>query len=216
METFEDSADVTTEVEVNEWHNVDHSEDVNGDTDVTAMDALLIINDMNESGTRTLQSQLVVAAFLDVNDDGFLSPGDVLQVINYLNDPEPTSEQQDTALVSIADEIDSAIADTSIVGDPTGSDDSNTRLGDDDGTADQGSGDDAADDTSDDQTDGSTDATPIRMEVRTGTQTLSPMVAVTAMPIRMAIRMPGAMAVPMTRRVLRLRQLSSRPTSRRR
>jgi hypothetical protein len=40
-------------------------------------------------------------------------------------------------------------------------------------------------------------ATPIRMEVQTGTPTLSPMVTLTVMPIRMAARMQGAMVVPM-------------------
>lgn len=53
--------------------------DVNGDSCVTAIDALWVINALNSDHVDT------AVAALDVNGDGFLSPIDALQVINAVN-----------------------------------------------------------------------------------------------------------------------------------
>lgn len=71
------------------WNNPLRSLDVNADTFVTPIDALLIINDLNYRGSRKLpnppQPPFVPPPFLDVNRDGFVTPGDALLIINYLN-----------------------------------------------------------------------------------------------------------------------------------
>jgi hypothetical protein len=73
--------------------------DVNNDTHVTPLDALIIISDLNKNGSRVLDSGLVgdggggfTAAsddppkrFIDVNGDGFLTPLDALRIIHRLN-----------------------------------------------------------------------------------------------------------------------------------
>jgi len=57
--------------------------DVNGDNRVSAIDALLIINQLNSQGAGPLTSR--TQHFVDVNRDGRLSALDALQVINHLN-----------------------------------------------------------------------------------------------------------------------------------
>lgn len=64
--------------------------DVNGDSQVTPNDALVIINHLNSGATQRLDAlQLVnslnVSGFIDTNGDYNSSPIDVLQVINELN-----------------------------------------------------------------------------------------------------------------------------------
>jgi VCBS repeat-containing protein len=71
----------------NGWHNAALPQDVTGDGLVVALDALIVINDLNENDTRTLPLAPGGNPFLDVNDDGAASPIDALQVINYLNNP---------------------------------------------------------------------------------------------------------------------------------
>jgi len=64
--------------------------DVNGDSQVTSSDALVIINHLNSGATQRLDAlqfvdSLNVAGFIDTNGDYNSSPIDVLQVINQLN-----------------------------------------------------------------------------------------------------------------------------------
>ncbi len=69
--------------------------DVNGDGQVTAVDALTIINDLNRLGVRTLSLAETTGAMVDVSNDGNVSALDALRVINALNaedgggQPEP-------------------------------------------------------------------------------------------------------------------------------
>jgi hypothetical protein len=50
------------------------------------LDVLTLINDINANSSRSLDGTPVdVAPFLDVNGDRFLSPLDVLMVINFIN-----------------------------------------------------------------------------------------------------------------------------------
>ena len=60
--------------------------DVNGDGLVSAIDALLIINEINKNGAHEIPSTTAaIAPFWDVNGDGFVSSIDVLRVVNALN-----------------------------------------------------------------------------------------------------------------------------------
>jgi hypothetical protein len=78
----------------NPYHNPVYAQDVNHDFQVSPLDALLIINDLNASGPRALpmgaaqttaQGEGEQQSYPDVNGDGYLSPIDVLSVINHLN-----------------------------------------------------------------------------------------------------------------------------------
>ncbi|HUE73617.1 MAG TPA: CHRD domain-containing protein [Pirellulaceae bacterium] len=61
--------------------------DVNNDGKITAFDALLIINHMNQHGpgTPVVQTAFPRAPFLDVNGNGTITASDALAVVNYLN-----------------------------------------------------------------------------------------------------------------------------------
>ncbi|MCA9197666.1 MAG: hypothetical protein KDA87_09020, partial [Planctomycetales bacterium] len=59
--------------------------DVNNDSLVTAIDALLVINELNGLGARELTDERSDLSMIDVNDDGYVSPIDALVVLNYLN-----------------------------------------------------------------------------------------------------------------------------------
>jgi Dockerin type I domain len=67
------------------WHNFLLPVDVNDTGTVTALDALLIINLLNERGIGPLDSSVSSPPFVDVTGDGLLTPLDALTVINYLN-----------------------------------------------------------------------------------------------------------------------------------
>lgn len=72
---------------VNAWNNLRNVLDVNDDGFVTALDALLIINELNTIGARSLiESDMVgLQRFIDVNDDGFVTALNALLLINWLN-----------------------------------------------------------------------------------------------------------------------------------
>lgn len=68
------------------WRNPTIAADVNRSGNVTPMDALIVINELNRTGPRTLTlSDLTNRNLGDVNGDGVLAPMDALVVINYLN-----------------------------------------------------------------------------------------------------------------------------------
>ncbi len=81
----------TIDVSASPWQNPRDRFDVNADSRVTPLDALLVINDLNARGIRELpvppQPPEVPPPYLDVNGDGYCTPLDALQVINRLNDP---------------------------------------------------------------------------------------------------------------------------------
>ena len=66
-------------------HNVANPTDVNNDALTSAMDALLVINDLNAGANID-----DVGYMSDVNDDGAISAVDALMVINVLNTPAGT------------------------------------------------------------------------------------------------------------------------------
>ncbi len=59
--------------------------DVNEDEEVTAVDALQVINDLNTFGSRTLTRAEILGNKIDVTNDGVVTALDALRVINYLN-----------------------------------------------------------------------------------------------------------------------------------
>ncbi len=72
---------------MNAWNNLRNVLDVNDDGFITAIDALLIINEINTLGPRDLieNDMLGFRRFIDVNDDGFVTALDALLLINWLN-----------------------------------------------------------------------------------------------------------------------------------
>jgi hypothetical protein len=83
-----------------EYTNAANNLDVNSDGHVTALDALIVINELNVNGPRDLrqlwtpENGPLPTNFIDVNLDGYTSPLDALNVINWLNaNPiQPSSE----------------------------------------------------------------------------------------------------------------------------
>ncbi len=73
------------------WANLAMLEDVNDDWIVSAVDALLVINNLNNFGSRSLVLGVdpVQAPYIDVSGDGVVSPRDALIVIAALNTQAP-------------------------------------------------------------------------------------------------------------------------------
>ncbi len=68
------------------WQNSRNRYDVNDNNLVSPVDALLVINALNNGGGRILTgSGVPTFPYIDVTGDGVLSPVDALQVINFLN-----------------------------------------------------------------------------------------------------------------------------------
>ncbi|MFO0915154.1 MAG: dockerin type I domain-containing protein [Pirellulales bacterium] len=59
--------------------------DVNNDSNISPVDALLVINYLSRQQSGRLENVAANGPFLDVNGDGYVSPVDALAVINYLN-----------------------------------------------------------------------------------------------------------------------------------
>ena len=69
------------------WHNRSNGMDVNNDGFISPLDALLIISELNESGSYLLPvTGATPPPFYDVDADGYIAPSDAVQVINHLND----------------------------------------------------------------------------------------------------------------------------------
>jgi thioredoxin-dependent peroxiredoxin len=70
-----------------DWQNALNRYDVNQSGIVEPLDVLVVINDINASGTRALPTKPAgySGPMLDVNGDGSLGPIDALMVINALN-----------------------------------------------------------------------------------------------------------------------------------
>ncbi len=70
-----------------DWQNQRLLADVDASAYVTPADVLIVVNEINRTGSRSLQNspRLVDDPYCDVNGDGFLSPIDALLVINAIN-----------------------------------------------------------------------------------------------------------------------------------
>ena len=75
------------------WQNDANATDANADGSVSPVDALVIINYINEHGSGSLPvpPPTTIVFYFDTNGDGFASPVDVLLVVNLLN-AQPASE----------------------------------------------------------------------------------------------------------------------------
>jgi hypothetical protein len=68
------------------WQNPENRFDVDDNNAINAIDALVIINELNRGGNSDLSLRgLSTPPFVDVTGEGFLTAIDALQVINYLN-----------------------------------------------------------------------------------------------------------------------------------
>lgn len=70
------------------WHNPLKALDVNRDGSISPIDALLIINVLNQAGSRPLSatdSTVAQAEYVDTSSDNFVSPIDALLIINDIN-----------------------------------------------------------------------------------------------------------------------------------
>lgn len=69
------------------WQNQTNVDDVNHDSFVSPIDALVIINYLNTNSTQTLPALhgAIPSGYIDVNGDGVVAPIDALLVINKLN-----------------------------------------------------------------------------------------------------------------------------------
>ncbi|MBI2823592.1 MAG: pre-peptidase C-terminal domain-containing protein [Planctomycetia bacterium] len=83
------------------YTNPDQPLDVNADGVITAMDALLIISELNNQGAHDLAAvsngTRLAPPYLDSSGDGFVTPIDALMLISYLNHAAQTSEPQAAA-----------------------------------------------------------------------------------------------------------------------
>lgn len=89
------------------FHNVVLPEDADGSGEVSPLDALVVINQINQAngqaGGQAAQSNTPapVARMVDVNADGVLSPLDALGVINQLNANTSSSSTRRPSLVEV-------------------------------------------------------------------------------------------------------------------
>jgi hypothetical protein len=70
---------------LNPWQNADNPLDVDANTFVVPLDALIIINYLNANGAGPLPLPATPPPFYDVNGDTILAPLDALIIINFLN-----------------------------------------------------------------------------------------------------------------------------------
>ena len=71
------------------WQNSQDELDTDNNTDVTLLDALTILNELNSAGSYELPPPTTNSTpppYYDCNGDGYVTPLDALLVINYLND----------------------------------------------------------------------------------------------------------------------------------
>lgn len=82
------------------FYNRQNPFDVDADGSVSPLDVLVLVNEINVSGSRALPRPVPFSApYIDPTNDGILDPLDVLQVVNYLNNlrdlgPGPEGESE--------------------------------------------------------------------------------------------------------------------------
>lgn len=82
------------------WTNQTNKLDVNNDTNISPIDALLVVNELNTVGGHALPALTQApTAYLDTNEDGFVSPMDALLVINELSRRAAQQNQQAAAAI---------------------------------------------------------------------------------------------------------------------
>jgi peptidyl-prolyl cis-trans isomerase A (cyclophilin A) len=84
--TFANLVTVTSVDKIAAFQNPINKFDVDHSGSPVALDALLVINDINANGNHAMSSAYTANAnYLDVSGDGLVTPLDALQIINYLN-----------------------------------------------------------------------------------------------------------------------------------
>jgi hypothetical protein len=92
------ASDTTLLIQTGNFTNPVNNLDVTFDGFVTARDALLVINHLNQASAGTTPT---IEAYLDVNNNGTISALDVLLVINDINN-RPSGEGEATQAVTLA------------------------------------------------------------------------------------------------------------------
>jgi hypothetical protein len=90
--------DMATEILFWPKHNPLAGLDVNSDGHVTPLDVLLVINNLNTKGSRSVLSEAIGAPFVDTSGDNQVSPLDALLVINHLMRGRGTGEGEATSI----------------------------------------------------------------------------------------------------------------------
>ena len=107
---------------VSDYWNGAKPHDVNADTHITPIDALLIINELNTTGSHQVtgtglsaspqpaaaegEESTATPTYYDVNNDGYVSPIDALMVINSLNgEGEPDMVQLRLYVVPVGTQV---------------------------------------------------------------------------------------------------------------
>ncbi|MFG0267630.1 MAG: matrixin family metalloprotease [Rhodopirellula sp. JB055] len=117
-------------------YNYVNPTDVNEDNRTTALDALMVINQLNEASEG--DSEDVVDGLCDVNGDGTVTSLDALMVINAMNEAE-TAEEETLVSETDADDAEPAAEKEDVTTEGDTSDDTDVLLDDeDDPTIDEG------------------------------------------------------------------------------
>jgi hypothetical protein len=114
-----DPPTVSLEVEAAGHTNPANSLDVSDDGYVTPRDSLLVINDLNEHGSRELLVRRAGAPYLDVSGDGYVTPRDSLLVLNELNDRAAAAARAAIPAGNAAADMASAVLADEAFGQPT-------------------------------------------------------------------------------------------------
>ena len=104
------------------WHNAANPKDVNDDSYVSPIDALLVINDLKHNGSRELPQSGPSSEnprYIDVDGDGFVAAVDALAIINSLNASfQPEGEGHDDAGNESADALPTLTVSDVTIGEP--------------------------------------------------------------------------------------------------
>jgi len=94
------------------WQNEENTADANADGSVSPVDALVIINHINDQGSGTLPvpPPTNIVFFFDTNGDGSVSPVDVLIVINLLNTNGEGEDSHPPRLIPMTSWVGSAMS----------------------------------------------------------------------------------------------------------
>jgi len=91
--------DFTLAASVSPWQNQIRRHDVNNDGLITALDVLIVINEINRTGARPLDGSAITAPpFYDVDGNRSIEALDVLIVINFINSNPGSGEGESAPL----------------------------------------------------------------------------------------------------------------------
>lgn len=96
---------VTLDIVSASFQNPRNRLDVDDDGNISPLDVLAVVNELNRSGSRILEQKDVGPPFFDVDGNNRIDPLDVLQLVNYLNGQSGNAEgeatQSDALLTSL-------------------------------------------------------------------------------------------------------------------